>query len=160
MIPELNIGQGGAGRAEAPWADSDARRPSKNLKLVLSGLALAAAAILFAASNDRLSRFIEGGVAGWTADPAETAKAVKRKAIARLITETESDSLVPAAEGTDAVARNARLPVSTLPVEAARPFIMPAISLAQSSNARRCLRSEEHTSELQSLMRISYAVFC
>src|SRR3546814_15401724 len=66
-------------------------------------------------------------------------KAVKRKAIARLITETESDSLVPAAEGTDAVARNARLPVSTLPVEAARPFIMPAISLAQSSNARRCL---------------------
>src|SRR3546814_3174902 len=25
---------------------------------------------------------------------------------------------------------------------------------------RRCLRSEEHTSELQSLMRISYAVFC
>src|SRR3546814_6011012 len=25
---------------------------------------------------------------------------------------------------------------------------------------RRCTRSEEHTSELQSLMRISYAVFC
>src|SRR3546814_3245207 len=25
---------------------------------------------------------------------------------------------------------------------------------------RRCWRSEEHTSELQSLMRISYAVFC
>src|SRR3546814_9371832 len=25
---------------------------------------------------------------------------------------------------------------------------------------RRCIRSEEHTSELQSLMRISYAVFC
>src|SRR3546814_10089343 len=24
----------------------------------------------------------------------------------------------------------------------------------------KCLRSEEHTSELQSLMRISYAVFC
>src|SRR3546814_5995716 len=24
----------------------------------------------------------------------------------------------------------------------------------------RCIRSEEHTSELQSLMRISYAVFC
>src|SRR3546814_2060037 len=28
-----------------------------------------------------------------------------------------------------------------------------------SSSSRRC-RSEEHTSELQSLMRISYAVFC
>src|SRR3546814_4158555 len=27
-------------------------------------------------------------------------------------------------------------------------------------SARRWLRSEEHTSELQSLMRISYAVFC
>src|SRR3546814_8162212 len=26
--------------------------------------------------------------------------------------------------------------------------------------ARHCLRSEEHTSELQSLVRISYAVFC
>src|SRR3546814_1850547 len=26
--------------------------------------------------------------------------------------------------------------------------------------AERCRRSEEHTSELQSLMRISYAVFC
>src|SRR3546814_9380785 len=26
--------------------------------------------------------------------------------------------------------------------------------------SRFCLRSEEHTSELQSLMRISYAVFC
>src|SRR3546814_9740360 len=38
---------------------------------------------------------------------------------------------------------------------------------AQSSRKRRCVsqpctrnRSEEHTSELQSLMRISYAVFC
>src|SRR3546814_2130311 len=28
------------------------------------------------------------------------------------------------------------------------------------ARARRRLRSEEHTSELQSLMRISYAVFC
>src|SRR3546814_9521039 len=27
-------------------------------------------------------------------------------------------------------------------------------------NARKIIRSEEHTSELQSLMRISYAVFC
>src|SRR3546814_1516677 len=28
------------------------------------------------------------------------------------------------------------------------------------NSRRRCRRSEEHTSELQSLMRISYAVFC
>src|SRR3546814_2187847 len=31
---------------------------------------------------------------------------------------------------------------------------------ALSVEGRRTLRSEEHTSELQSLMRISYAVFC
>src|SRR3546814_1054234 len=33
-------------------------------------------------------------------------------------------------------------------------------SFIDRSIARTCLRSEEHTSELQSLMRISYAVFC
>src|SRR3546814_6587331 len=33
-----------------------------------------------------------------------------------------------------------------------------SVSKARSSDGR--LRSEEHTSELQSLMRISYAVFC
>src|SRR3546814_1540212 len=31
---------------------------------------------------------------------------------------------------------------------------------SQSPGACQCGRSEEHTSELQSLMRISYAVFC
>src|SRR3546814_2626920 len=35
----------------------------------------------------------------------------------------------------------------------------PSIGLHQRDN-ERLLRSEEHTSELQSLMRISYAVFC
>src|SRR3546814_6900118 len=30
----------------------------------------------------------------------------------------------------------------------------------RSADPERCRRSEEHTSELQSLMRISYAVFC
>src|SRR3546814_8420939 len=30
----------------------------------------------------------------------------------------------------------------------------------QGADERHALRSEEHTSELQSLMRISYAVFC
>src|SRR3546814_8053505 len=33
-------------------------------------------------------------------------------------------------------------------------------SMGEAEAARRRLRSEEHTSELQSLMRISYAVFC
>src|SRR3546814_8424009 len=35
-----------------------------------------------------------------------------------------------------------------------------SVSHIQSAAARRKSRSEEHTSELQSLMRISYAVFC
>src|SRR3546814_6834958 len=34
------------------------------------------------------------------------------------------------------------------------------ISAASFQETTRVLRSEEHTSELQSLMRISYAVFC
>src|SRR3546814_8227659 len=37
---------------------------------------------------------------------------------------------------------------------------VPAAALAQLGVGRRLHRSEEHTSELQSLMRISYAVFC
>src|SRR3546814_5165563 len=35
-----------------------------------------------------------------------------------------------------------------------------AIDLGATGNGGATLRSEEHTSELQSLMRISYAVFC
>src|SRR3546814_2011858 len=34
------------------------------------------------------------------------------------------------------------------------------VGIAAASAARKASRSEEHTSELQSLMRISYAVFC
>ena len=138
MIPQLHIGRDGAARAEMPWAEVR-QAPPKSLKFILLGFVLCAAAILFAASNDRLSRFVEGLVAGWTTDPAQTANAAKQRAIVRLITETETDSIIPAAEGADAVARNALLPVSTLPVEAARPFVIPAISLAQSTNAQRCL---------------------
>src|SRR3546814_7261561 len=37
-------------------------------------------------------------------------------------------------------------------------FCWPAAN--KSARAARSIRSEEHTSELQSLMRISYAVFC
>src|SRR3546814_9511178 len=42
--------------------------------------------------------------------------------------------------------------------EAARPNAVRAVGIA--GKGRHHLRSEEHTSELQSLMRISYAVFC
>src|SRR3546814_7443025 len=37
---------------------------------------------------------------------------------------------------------------------------MPALAAAQPRARLLLVRSEEHTSELQSLMRISYAVFC
>src|SRR3546814_9055925 len=41
---------------------------------------------------------------------------------------------------------------------------IPSLGSREASRAVRCMdgssRSEEHTSELQSLMRISYAVFC
>src|SRR3546814_7841042 len=35
-----------------------------------------------------------------------------------------------------------------------------SLSQGSATTSRCCQRSEEHTSELQSLMRISYAVFC
>src|SRR3546814_15338810 len=59
-------------------------------------------------------------------------------------------------------------PYTTL-FRSARPSCVPqvrdcarACGLHRPHAARRCIgpRSEEHTSELQSLMRISYAVFC
>src|SRR3546814_7847297 len=45
---------------------------------------------------------------------------------------------------------------------AAEELPAPASKLSQETvfRARQQIRSEEHTSELQSLMRISYAVFC
>src|SRR3546814_2662524 len=54
------------------------------------------------------------------------------------------------AEDNTPAASRSDLPRWRLPARAMRP---PAPRLS-------CIRSEEHTSELQSLMRISYAVFC
>src|SRR3546814_7387315 len=39
-------------------------------------------------------------------------------------------------------------------------LLSTVVACANEAKASRKLRSEEHTSELQSLMRISYAVFC
>src|SRR3546814_6280154 len=41
-----------------------------------------------------------------------------------------------------------------------RPDILRSVFIAGASAGAPAERSEEHTSELQSLMRISYAVFC
>src|SRR3546814_7875348 len=46
------------------------------------------------------------------------------------------------------------------PVPMRRPSHQERKLDARNRPARNVLRSEEHTSELQSLMRISYAVFC
>src|SRR3546814_10315778 len=43
---------------------------------------------------------------------------------------------------------------------AANTIEMAAALLAAGIDPEKAIRSEEHTSELQSLMRISYAVFC
>src|SRR3546814_2318766 len=45
------------------------------------------------------------------------------------------------------------------PMTSASPTMTPSLRSA-GGRASRTVRSEEHTSELQSLMRISYAVFC
>src|SRR3546814_8489619 len=62
----------------------------------------------------------------------------------------------------DIMVERSREPLSRLPLK-----IRNIIAAADASHARRSplnsgrdARSEEHTSELQSLMRISYAVFC
>src|SRR3546814_8986240 len=62
----------------------------------------------------------------------------------------------------------ARLPLDRLLIETDSPFLAPVphrgrpCEPAFVADTARFLanRSEEHTSELQSLMRISYAVFC
>src|SRR3546814_10051445 len=53
--------------------------------------------------------------------------------------------------------------IPELPRSAAAAESLPAIDAITApvrSAAANCTRSEEHTSELQSLMRLTYAVFC
>src|SRR3546814_3993582 len=60
------------------------------------------------------------------------------------------------------MSENITLASTCLP-PSARPVVNSSSATSAVANLRtssRCWRSEEHTSELQSLMRISYAVFC
>src|SRR3546814_9096855 len=73
---------------------------------------------------------------------------------------TRTDTLFPyttlfRSEGEDAVKRNRDVMGATNPADAAEGTIRKTYAESIEAN-----RSEEHTSELQSLMRISYAVFC
>src|SRR3546814_10837062 len=57
-----------------------------------------------------------------------------------------------------AMSRGPASPIISIKPWFVQPSMLPAAQAA--SNRARAARSEEHTSELQSLMRISYAVFC
>src|SRR3546814_4283833 len=57
-------------------------------------------------------------------------------------------------------ARRSALWQSSAPSGVPSARLTPSISAMSAENVERSQRSEEHTSELQSLMRISYAVFC
>src|SRR3546814_8381966 len=66
-----------------------------------------------------------------------------------------------AAEPPDLVARKAlRVNLSDLAAMGARPYGYTLVLALPRDLTDQEARSEEHTSELQSLMRISYAVFC
>src|SRR3546814_1496707 len=68
--------------------------------------------------------------------------------------------LLIGAEGTLGVVTAATLALVPRPVERVTAWAGLARLPAALALLRRMERSEEHTSELQSLMRISYAVFC
>src|SRR3546814_10319008 len=64
----------------------------------------------------------------------------------------------------DFVVKSTDFVVLSMPEVAGLPFVITGLvmagGLAAALSTADGLRSEEHTSELQSLMRISYAVFC
>src|SRR3546814_3022586 len=68
-----------------------------------------------------------------------------------------SSRLVPMALMRSSTDLRAPSPIASIATTDATPMMMPS---RVSRVRNRLLRSEEHTSELQSLMRISYAVFC
>src|SRR3546814_2870219 len=83
-----------------------------------------------------------------------------------LITQHLPDVFMPffARQIAAASGRRAQVAVEGIPLQAEQIFIAPGdahLCLARGGRGVCVsLRSEEHTSELQSLMRISYAVFC
>src|SRR3546814_2867079 len=73
---------------------------------------------------------------------------------------TEAEPDVPVAEGEDRIAMARRAADDRHGVRHRGAEAHPAAFLAPVEAGEPAARSEEHTSELQSLMRISYAVFC
>lgn len=118
-----------------------AAQSRKSARPVLIGAFGAAAALIIIASNPHylpdiaklFDRYSDKGPQGLSAPE------MQQEAIAQLISETDADVAAVAAEGEDAVSRNALLPKSGLPVEAAHPFQLPKLSSAQTQNAEHCL---------------------
>src|SRR3546814_2789029 len=75
---------------------------------------------------------------------------------------TRTDTLFPYTTLFRSSKRPTDRPSSLPPYRPVHPSMAGAIPLnhCRSISLSLCARSEEHTSELQSLMRISYAVFC
>src|SRR3546814_3256539 len=69
----------------------------------------------------------------------------------------ESTAIAPFRGGAHGICANGSL---GKPRRRHRMRILPVASLRSVAAPARSFRSEEHTSELQSLMRISYDVFC
>src|SRR3546814_5550816 len=59
-----------------------------------------------------------------------------------------------------AAANGIGLPLTSQGLRETLPRVTPPLTLPYGDSVAYFTRSEEHTSELQSLMRISYAVFC
>src|SRR3546814_1939083 len=72
---------------------------------------------------------------------------------------TRTDTLFPYTTLFRSVRHVARLQRQQVPFGLAAQAVLEHLDVAQQLH-RPVVRSEEHTSELQSLMRISYAVFC
>src|SRR3546814_6735499 len=92
------------------------------------------------------------GVVAYCTHGVLSGGAVARVEASELTELVITDSIQP----TDAVHDSARVRALTV-----APLLGEAIKrIADETSVSSLFRSEEHTSELQSLMRISYAVFC
>src|SRR3546814_6748722 len=78
---------------------------------------------------------------------------------------TRTDTLLPYTTLFRSLSHIGQIRSSTAPTISSSPLSAFTNSMSQTASSHQMLRkrssrSEEHTSELQSLMRISYAVFC
>src|SRR3546814_3317730 len=95
---------------------------------------------------------------GWLASASPSAARLFEKVTSWLVPSRHSATVLPSKRGPDAdifsssAHRKVQWSITTL--------CAPTVASASASHPLRFGRSEEHTSELQSLMRIPYAVFC